>query len=84
MALDTALAAINVLPPTYEPGATGHVPEIVELIEQLIARGHAYAAEDGSGDVAQTTQLSYRWSNLPNGQAQSFRVRAYNRGGWGS
>ncbi len=49
--LDSALAAINVLPPTYEPGATGHVPEIVELVEQLIARGHAYAAEDGSGDV---------------------------------
>jgi cysteinyl-tRNA synthetase len=49
--LDSALAAINVLPPTYEPGATGHVPEIVELIDQLIARGHAYAAEDGSGDV---------------------------------
>ena len=49
--LDSALAAINVLPPTYEPGATGHVPEIVELIEQLLARGHAYAAEDGSGDV---------------------------------
>ena len=49
--LDKSLAAINVLPPTYEPGATGHVPEIVELIEELIARGHAYAAEDGSGDV---------------------------------
>ena len=49
--LDSALASINVLPPTYEPGATGHVPEIVELIEELIARGHAYAAEDGSGDV---------------------------------
>ncbi|MCY7399492.1 MAG: cysteine--tRNA ligase [Nocardioides sp.] len=50
-ALDSALASINVLPPTYEPGATGHVPEIVELIEQLITRGHAYAAADGSGDV---------------------------------
>ncbi|QBX54812.1 cysteine--tRNA ligase [Nocardioides seonyuensis] len=49
--LDKSLAAINVLPPTYEPGATGHVPEIVELIEELISRGHAYAAEDGSGDV---------------------------------
>ncbi len=49
--LDAALSAINVLPPTYEPAATGHVPEIVELIEQLITRGHAYAAEDGSGDV---------------------------------
>ena len=49
--LDRALAAINVLPPTYEPGATGHVPEMVELITELIARGHAYAADDGSGDV---------------------------------
>ncbi|UAL29124.1 cysteine--tRNA ligase [Nocardioides rotundus] len=49
--LDKALASINVAPPTYEPAATGHVPEIVELIQQLIERGHAYAADDGSGDV---------------------------------
>jgi cysteinyl-tRNA synthetase len=49
--LDKALDAINVLPPTYEPAATGHVPEILELIGQLVANGHAYAAEDGSGDV---------------------------------
>ena len=49
--LDRALESINVLPPTYEPAATGHVPEIVELVEELVARGHAYAAEDGSGDV---------------------------------
>ncbi|MFZ2013785.1 MAG: cysteine--tRNA ligase [Nocardioides sp.] len=49
--LDRALDAINVLPPTYEPAATGHVPEILELIGHLVARGHAYAAEDGSGDV---------------------------------
>ncbi|MEJ7834083.1 MAG: cysteine--tRNA ligase [Nocardioides sp.] len=49
--LGIALAAINVLPPTYEPGATGHVPEILELIAILIARGHAYPADDGSGDV---------------------------------
>ncbi|MEO5851813.1 MAG: cysteine--tRNA ligase [Nocardioides sp.] len=49
--LEKALDAINVVPPTYQPGATGHVPEILEMIAQLIARGHAYAAEDGSGDV---------------------------------
>ncbi|WP_110239666.1 cysteine--tRNA ligase [Nocardioides gilvus] len=49
--LDRAYAALNVAPPTYEPAATGHVPEMVELIETLISRGHAYAAEDGSGDV---------------------------------
>ncbi|WP_244930083.1 cysteine--tRNA ligase [Nocardioides sp. W7] len=49
--LDTAYASLNVAPPTYEPLATGHVPEMLALIERLISRGHAYAAEDGSGDV---------------------------------
>jgi cysteinyl-tRNA synthetase len=49
--LDKAYDALNVAAPTYEPAATGHVPEMIELIETLIARGHAYAAEDGSGDV---------------------------------
>lgn len=49
--LDKAYAALNVAPPTYEPLATGHVPEMLELIETLIEKGHAYAAEDGSGDV---------------------------------
>jgi len=46
-----ALELLGVLPATYEPRATGHIPEQVELIEALIERGHAYAAEDGSGDV---------------------------------
>ena len=43
--------ALRVLPPTYEPLATGHVPEMLELIGELVERGHAYAASDGSGDV---------------------------------
>ena len=42
---------IGVLPPSYEPRATGHITEMVELIGRLIDAGHAYAAEDGSGDV---------------------------------
>jgi cysteinyl-tRNA synthetase len=49
--LDRAYTALNVAPPTYEPGATGHVPEMVELIAELVERGHAYPAADGSGDV---------------------------------
>src|ERR1044072_5682922 len=49
--LDKALDAINVLPPMYEQAASGHVPEILELVSQLVARGHACPAEDGSGDV---------------------------------
>ncbi|HQA78931.1 MAG TPA: cysteine--tRNA ligase [Propionicimonas sp.] len=46
-----AYRALGVLRPTYEPRATGHVPEMVELIATLIDRGHAYAAADDSGDV---------------------------------
>ncbi len=49
--LDRAYDDLNVAPPTYEPAATGHVPEMIVLIEELIATGHAYAADDGSGDV---------------------------------
>ncbi|HRD62905.1 MAG TPA: cysteine--tRNA ligase, partial [Nocardioides sp.] len=49
--LDRAYEALNVAPPTYEPAATGHVPEMLELIGQLIEKGHAYPAADGSGDV---------------------------------
>nr|WP_157345143.1 cysteine--tRNA ligase [Nocardioides sp. MAH-18] len=49
--LAKAYAALNVAPPTYEPLATGHVPEMLELIETLIEKGHAYPAADGSGDV---------------------------------
>ena len=41
--LHDAYAALGCLPPTYEPRATGHVPEMLELIEVLIERGHAYA-----------------------------------------
>jgi cysteinyl-tRNA synthetase len=49
--LDKAYEALNVAPPTYEPAATGHVPEMLELIGRLVQKGHAYPAEDGSGDV---------------------------------
>src|SRR5215475_9615038 len=44
-------ARLGVLEPTYEPRATGHVPEMHELISTLIEGGHAYVAGDGSGDV---------------------------------
>ena len=39
---------LGCLPPTIEPRATGHVPEMVALIRRLIDKGHAYAA---GGDV---------------------------------
>jgi len=49
--LHDAYAALGCLPPTYEPRATGHIPEMIEMIKILIERGHAYQAPDSSGDV---------------------------------
>jgi cysteinyl-tRNA synthetase len=49
--LGAAYRSLNVLPPTYEPRATGHIPEMHELIAELIEGGHAYRAVDGSPDV---------------------------------
>jgi cysteinyl-tRNA synthetase len=39
------MAALGALPPDVEPRATGHIAEMITLIERLIANGHAYAAD---------------------------------------
>ncbi|AUS78538.1 cysteine--tRNA ligase [Actinoalloteichus sp. AHMU CJ021] len=47
-AFQDAYDTLNCLRPAIEPRATGHVTQMVELMERLIDRGHAYAA---AGDV---------------------------------
>jgi cysteinyl-tRNA synthetase len=39
------MAALGALPPSHEPRATEFVPQMIAMIETLIAKGHAYAAE---------------------------------------
>lgn len=46
-----ATSTLRVLPPTREPRAAGDIPAMIELISLLLKKGHAYVAEDGSGDV---------------------------------
>ena len=48
-AFTEAYDALNVLPPSYEPRATGHITQMVELMQKLIDNGSAYAP--GNGDV---------------------------------
>jgi cysteinyl-tRNA synthetase len=48
-AFSDAYAALNVQAPTYEPRATGHITQMIELMALLIERGAAYAP--GNGDV---------------------------------
>ncbi len=42
---DRTYTALGCLPPSVEPRATGHIPEMIELVEQLLAAGHAYESE---------------------------------------
>ncbi len=39
--------ALNILRPDVEPRATRHIPEIIAMVERLIANKHAYVAADG-------------------------------------
>ncbi len=48
-AFTQAYAALNVMPPTYEPRATGHITQMTQLMQILIDNGSAYAP--GNGDV---------------------------------
>ena len=50
-ATSEALDLLGVLPATYEPRATGHITEMVTLMDTLVEKGHAYRAADDSGDV---------------------------------
>ena len=42
--------ALGVLPPTYEPRATGHIMDMVALIERIIADGHGYVVRGEDGE----------------------------------
>ncbi|MBF0663680.1 MULTISPECIES: cysteine--tRNA ligase [unclassified Rhodococcus (in: high G+C Gram-positive bacteria)] len=44
-AFNRAYDALGVLPPSIEPRATGHVTQMVDLMERLIAAGHAYPSD---------------------------------------
>ena len=63
-AFNEAYAALNVAPPTYEPRATGHITQMVQLIEKLIANGSAYAP--GNGDVYLEVRKLKSYLNLSN------------------
>jgi cysteinyl-tRNA synthetase len=45
--MHTDFDALNILRPDSEPRATKHIPDIIEIVEQLIERNHAYVASNG-------------------------------------
>ena len=45
-----AYDALGVLPPTYEPRATGHMLDMIDLIRRILDNGHGYMVLDEAGN----------------------------------
>jgi cysteinyl-tRNA synthetase len=56
------MKALNVLPATAYPRATEHIPEMLEIVQVLLEKKHAYVAKDG--DVYFDTTSYPRYGNL--------------------
>ncbi|RJT26245.1 cysteine--tRNA ligase [Buttiauxella izardii] len=57
--MHTDFDALNILRPDSEPRATKHIPDIIEIVEQLIARNHAYVASNGDVMFSVETDADY-------------------------
>jgi cysteinyl-tRNA synthetase len=71
--LHQARRVLGIIPPDYEPRASGHITEQIALVERLIARGHAYVAADDSGDVYFDVPSWPEYGALSNQSIQAMR-----------
>ena len=67
-------ARLFVLPPSHEPRATGHIGDIVAMIETLIEKDYAYAADNG--DVYYRVRKFANYGKLNNRQLDDMRSGA--------
>ena len=63
---------LNVMPPTYEPRATGHITQMIQLIEKLIENGSAYAPSNG--DVYLEVKKAKNYLSLSNQKLEDLLV----------
>src|SRR3990167_9715141 len=61
-AMHADAAALSVLPPDYEPRATGHINDMIQLIEHLLVKSHAYVSD--SGDVCFSVNSCAQYGQL--------------------
>lgn len=66
-------AALGVLPPTFEPLATGHIGDMIDLVARLVDAGHAYAAE---GHVLFSVSSFERYGQLSKRSVEDMRAGA--------
>ncbi|MFW1678508.1 cysteine--tRNA ligase [Pontibacter sp. JAM-7] len=67
-------AALNVLRPDQEPRATGHMQDIIALVETLITKGYAYPASNG--DVYYRVEKFAEYGRLTNKNVDELRSGA--------
>ncbi len=68
-----AYELLGCLPPTVEPRATGHITEMIELIEELLRRRHAYVVD---GDVYFSVDSFPEYGRLSRRRAEHMRASA--------
>ncbi len=77
-AFTEAYDSLGVLRPTYAPRATAHVTDMVELMEQLVERGHAYTTTPGN--VFFDVQSWAEYGSLTNQRPEDLTVAADSDG----
>ena len=70
-ALDADTALLGLIAPDVAPRVTGTIPEIIALIETLIARGHAYAVD---GDVYYEVETFPEYGKLAHRRLEDMRA----------
>ena len=65
---------------THRPHATEHIAGMIQVIERLIERGHAYQAEDGSANVFFDTASHAAYGELTNQKLENMEGEAIGGG----
>jgi len=73
-----AYRSLGIEDPTHTPHATEHIADMITLVESLIAKGHAYKAEDGSANVFFDTASWSEYGELTNQKLENMEGESEN------
>lgn len=73
-----AYRSLGIADPTHTPHATEHIADMIQLVESLIAKGHAYQAEDGSANVFFDTGSWPQYGELTNQKLENMEGESEN------
>jgi cysteinyl-tRNA synthetase len=73
-----AYRSLGIADPTHTPHATEHIADMIQLVESLITKGHAYQAEDGSANVFFDTGSWSEYGELTNQKLENMEGESEN------